>query len=220
MSYSRVFRFTRMQEIQNMMRRVSFRWRYPTSELNGIYLSTLQKMNLKELYVRLPSKLKQLVGWHTIVDVDDQVAGPRQIEDVIHSCKNFRYSTDGQKSSIEEFVSTLDVMLDPKKDAVIDELVQLYPKLSPEVRERIPLREGVIDSVNRGGVEETQQFFHKIVTKIRDQLRGTNASVTNPVALDMYPVLSNFVHLLDGYPGTGYGCNRLPYVYRSIGITF
>jgi len=174
---------------------------------------------MTELYVNLPSKLKQLIGWHTIVDVENQVAGPRRTEDVIHSCKNFRYSTDKEKASIEEFICTLDVMLDPKRDAVVDGLVRLYPKLSSEVRDEISLQEGIVGSVNRNTIEETQRCFHKIVRRIYDQHRVTNADATNPVALDMYPVLSKFVRILECYPGTGYYCNRIPYVYRSIGRT-
>jgi hypothetical protein len=214
------FKLNRTQQATNMARRVARR-AFGIKSNRCLRLSTHQEDNLKTVYNHLPTELKELIHWCTVVDEDGLIAGFERIQEVVIVCIFFRCHKLEEKEAIECFVYMLDVMLDTQRDAVIDELILLYPALSLEIRNRVELYEGVVEGVQRlGGVDEVTCYFREIEEKKELELHGFDDD--DVTKLDALVVLHQFISLLEKYAETGYGHNRMPrtmpreYIYRCL----
>ena len=167
---------------------------------------------VKDVYERLPPDLKDNCPWNTFADIHGRIISPRRTEEIINVCREFDNPTWTQTETIHHFVSMLDVILDTKRDAVVDALIRLYPGLCLEVRSQVDLDVDIIARVQSGNMRDTKLYFHKIAGLKKIQLRGTS----DIAAVTAFTFLTRFIRLLDQYPETDHVSIREAYTYRPL----
>jgi hypothetical protein len=207
------FQFSRRQRVLNIARRLSLRvWGLDCGSYR-VRLSRTQSRRVSDVYMQLPPALHEICPWNSFVDKRLRIISQRRNEEIIHICKEFENPTWKQNETIEHFVSMLDIIQDTKRDAVVDALIRLYPRLSREIRNQIDLDVDIVARVQSGRVLEAKKQFSQMAAFKKLQLRGTS----DIAAAAAYTHLVNFIHILDDYPGTDYECTRLqPYLYRPL----
>lgn len=207
------FQFSRRQHIVNLARRLSVHVMGFNHGSYRVRLSRTQSRKVFDVYVHLPPALREICPWNTFVDRRARKISPRRNEEIILTCKDFENPTWAQSDTIDNFVSMLDIMLDTKRDAVVDALIRMYPRLRDDVRSQIDLDVDIVACVQSGSLLKTKKRIHRISAITKLQIRGTS----DIAASAAYTYFLDFIHVLNDYPGTDYLCARpQPYVYTPL----